>query len=201
MPCSRSKQPSRRLSYIALALFLGQFVAAGFLLPQGRAADAARVSLLLWARASLLRISLRGIARSADSRRKTSARFPFSRILWRYLTMTQSGKIWFAREVYGIALLLGIWLLRQKTQRNLICLVAVLALPLVAAPEPHESRRGSARRHYCRVDRRCDHLIATALWAGGLVALWRIFYLDRQNYLSAELIVKMVQAFFPPRLG
>ena len=39
------------------------------------------------------------------------------------------------------------------------------------------------------------HLIATALWAGGLLALWRIFYLDRQNYLSTELIVKMVNRF------
>ena len=66
------------ISYITLAVFLGQLVAAGFLLPQGQPATL-RTSLLVWARASLLLISLRGMARPVGSRRKTSARLPFSR--------------------------------------------------------------------------------------------------------------------------
>ena len=104
------------MSYIALTLLLGQLVAAGFLLPQGQAA-ALRASLLLWTRASLLLFLCAALLALLIQGAKLQRGFPSTGILWRYLTMTQSGKIWFAREVYGVALLLGIWLLTKNVQR------------------------------------------------------------------------------------
>ena len=83
----------------------------------------------------------------------------------------------------------------------MIRFVAVLALPLVAARSLTSHAVAVRDDTTVAVIADAIHLIATALWAGGLLALWRIFYLDRQNYLSTELIVKMVQPFFPPRPG
>jgi copper resistance protein D len=182
------------MSYIALTLLIGQLVAAGFLLPQGQAA-ALRASLLLWTRASLLVFLCAALLALLIQGAKLQRGFPSTGILWRYLTMTQSGKIWFAREVYGVALLLGIWLLTKNCSVNLIRLVAVLALPLVAARSLTSHAVAVRDDTTVAVIADATHLIATALWAGGLLALWRIFYLDRQNCLSTELIVKMVNRF------
>ena len=66
------------ISYITIAVFLGQLVAAGFLLPQGQAGDTAHGAIGL-GESLVAALSLRGMARSVGSRRETSARLPFSR--------------------------------------------------------------------------------------------------------------------------
>src|SRR5439155_2146532 len=117
----------------ALALLVGQLLAAGFLLPQGQAATL-RTALLIWARASLLLFLCAALLALLVQGGKLQRALPSTELLWRYLTMTQSGKIWLARQLYGIAMLLGIWLLpRKNPSGNLIRLAAVLALSLVAA--------------------------------------------------------------------
>ena len=183
------------ISYITIAVFLGQLVAAGFLLPQGQAATL-RTALLVWARASLLLFLCAAWLALLVQGAKLQHAFPSAELLWRYLTMTQSGKTWFAREVYGIAMLLGIWLLPTKNvSRKVVCLLVVLALPLVAARSL--TSHAAAVRDDAVIALIVDaiHLIATALWAGGLVALWRIFYFDRENHLSAALTAQVVQRF------
>ena len=155
-----------------------------------------RTALLVWARASLLLFLCAAWLALLVQGAKLQHAFPSAELLWRYLTMTQSGKTWFAREVYGIAMLLGIWLLPTKNvSRKVICLLVVLALPLVAARSL--TSHAAAVRDDAVIALIADaiHLIATALWAGGLVALWRIFYFDRQNHLSAALTAQVVQRF------
>src|SRR5439155_1763408 len=179
----------------ALALLVGQLLAAGFLLPQGQAATL-RTALLIWARASLLLFLCAALLALLVQGGKLQRALPSTELLWRYLTMTQSGKIWLARQLYGIALLFVMWPLPKKNAGGkVIGLVAVLALPLVAARSL--TSHAAAVRDDTAVAVIADvvHLIATALWAGGLVALWRIFYFDRQNHLSASLMAQVVQRF------
>ena len=183
------------IGYIALALLLGQLVVAGFLLPQGQA-PALRVSLLVWARASLLVFLCAALLSLLVQGGKLQHAFPSTELLWRYLTMTQSGKIWLMRQLFGVVLLFVMWSLPKKNATGkVIRLVAVLTLPLVAARSL--TSHAAAVRDDTAVAVIADaiHLIATALWAGGLVALWRIFYFDRQNHLSASLTAQAVQRF------
>jgi len=183
------------ISYITIAVFLGQLVAAGFLLPQGQPATL-RTALLVWARASLLLFLCAAWLALLVQGAKLQHAFPSAELLWRYLTMTQSGKTWFAREAYGVILLFIMWPLPKKNATGkVIRLVAVLTLPLVAARSL--TSHAAAVRDDTAVAVIADaiHLIATALWAGGLVALWSIFYFDRQNHLSASLTAQVVQRF------
>jgi hypothetical protein len=109
------------ISYITIAVFLGQLVAAGFLLPQGQAATL-RTALLVWARASLLLFLCAAWLALLVQGAKLQRGFR-NRNLWRYLTMAWSGKIWFAREVWRRVV--GVWLLTKNCSVNLIRLVAV----------------------------------------------------------------------------
>ena len=111
------------MSYIALALFIGQLVAAGFLLPQGQPATL-RTALLVSARASLLLFLSAAWFALLVQGAKLQRGFPSTELLWRYLTMTQSGKIRLARELYGAALLLAMWPLPKKNvSRKVVCLL------------------------------------------------------------------------------
>ena len=91
------------ISYIAVAVLLGQVVVAGFLLPRGQAVML-RASLLAWARASLLLFLCAAFFALLVQGAKLQDGFPSVEVLWRYLTMTQSGKVWLVRELYGIVL-------------------------------------------------------------------------------------------------
>ena len=124
--------------------------------------------------------------------------FPTTELLWRYLTLALSGKVWIARETYGVAMLIGIiWTLgRTEGSANLARWVAVLALPLVASRSLASHAVAVRDDTTIAVVADVIHLLATALWAGGLVALWQIFYLNnRQNQLSPALIAETVNRF------
>src|SRR6185503_20262792 len=121
------------LSYIALALFLGQLVAASFLLPQGQPATLRR-SLLKWATASLTLFLLVSVASLILQGSKLQRGFPSSDLLWRYLTLTQSGQVWIAREIYGALLLLLMALVtRQNARGNVLRAAVLFALPLIVS--------------------------------------------------------------------
>jgi putative copper export protein len=182
-------------NYIAVALFIGQLVTAGFLLPEGHTATL-RCALLLWARAFLLLFLTAACLALLVQGAKLQRGFPSTELLWRYLTATQSGKIWLVREFYGVVLLSAIWpLARKNISRKVICLVAVLALPLGAARSLTSHAAAVRDGTVLALSADAFHLIATALWAGGLVAVWRIFYLDRRNVLPAALKAQLVQRF------
>jgi copper resistance protein D len=190
------------ISYIALALLVGQLVAAGFLLPQGQAATL-RMSLFDWARASLVLFLFAAFLALLVQGGKLQRGLPSAEILWRYLTMTQSGKIWLVRELYGFALFLGMWTLRKKhVSRKIFWLMIILTLPLVSARSLTSHAAAVRDDTAIAVIADATHLIATALWAGGLVALWRIFYLYYRNSdLSPALMAHIVNRFSNLALG
>ncbi|HEX9146584.1 MAG TPA: CopD family protein [Candidatus Binatia bacterium] len=184
-------------SYMALALLVGQLAVAGFLLPRNELSvlrrsllTAAKVSLLVFLCVALLALVVQGA--------KLQHGFPTTELLWRYLTLALSGKVWIAREAYGMAMLIGIiWALgKNEVSTNLARWFALLALPLVASSSLTSHAVAVRDDTTIAVIADVIHLLATALWAGGLVALSQIFYLNnRQNQLSPALIAETVNRF------
>ena len=165
------------IGYIALALLVGPIVAAGFLMPNGEPKelghsliDWALVSLLMFLGVSVLMLFVQGA--------KIQRGMPSLELLWRYLTVTQSGNVWIARETYGAALALFIWrFAKTETNSNAIRVLAVLALPLVASRSLTSHAIAVREDTAVIVTADAIHLIGTTVWGGGLIALWRTLYL------------------------
>ena len=160
------------LSYIALAAFFGQLVAAGSLLPQGQPPTLRR-SLLMWATGSLILFLLVSVGALILQGSKLQRGFPSSDLLWRYLTLTQSGQVWLGREIYGALLALLMALLASKVANsNLLRVAALFALPLVASRSLTSHAVAVREDTALAVSSDAIHLLATALWGGGLFGLW-----------------------------
>lgn len=185
------------ISYIALAAFFGQLVVAGFLLPQGQP-TALRRSLLVWATASLilfLLISMASLILQGSKLQRGG--FPSGHLLWHYLTLTQSGQVWLGREIYGalMALLMAL-LLRNVAGSNLLRAAALFALPLVASRSLASHAVAVRKDTALAVSSDALHLIATALWAGGLLALWHgLRFVKLQGGKTTPLASAIVRRF------
>ena len=191
------------MSYAVLAMLLGTLVSAGFLLPAGepkelrqkllRAATYLVVFFLLIAFVSLL-------VQGAKLRQGT---LPSWDVLFRYLTMTQSGKVWLLREVYGAALAIVIfWLARNTTSMKSIRLVFFLALPLVASRSFTSHAVAVKADTMVVVAADAVHLIATGLWGGGLLALFWILYRGvKKSTLPLSWAAETVRRFSRLALG
>ena len=144
------------LSFIALTLFIGQIVAAGFLLPGGDPRTF-RASLL---HGSLISLSaFLGIALIAlfYQGAKIQRAIPSTELLWRYLTMTQSGHVWLGREAYGAALVLIVWAFVKKASGvKAVRTARASGASTGGKPQFDESCRGAARRRRRRDRRRRD---------------------------------------------
>ena len=184
------------ISYLALALVLGQLVAAGFLLPNGAPEDLRR-SLLAWATASLIVFLCAALFGLFIQGVKIQRGMPSWELMVRYLTMTQSGQVWLARSGYGAALALSLWAIgRRKANSNAARLLALLALPLVASRSLTSHAVAVRENAALAVAVDATHLIFTALWAGGLSALWRVFYLGNHYMnLTHDLMARLVNRF------
>jgi putative copper resistance protein D len=181
--------------YIVPALLLGLLVTAGYLLPGGEPVTLRRALIANALAAALAFFGISVIALIIQGAKIQHA-LPSPELLARYLTMTQSGTVWLARTGYGIALALILWTLRRKAGLNLIRLLALLALPLVASRSlaSHAVAVGENAKLVVAAD--SLHLIATALWAGGLLALWRIFYLgNHHTNLPHDWMARLVNRF------
>ena len=160
------------IGYIAQALFLGFLAAASFLLPEG-GPTAVRRKLLSMALVCLLFFIVTAVGTLLIQGAKLQrGEFPGWEILSRYLSATQSGNVWLFRESYGVVLtLILVWLIRQKEALTGLRLLTILAVPLIA------SRSFTSHAIAVRSDTALAvtadgvHLIATALWAGGLLAV------------------------------
>jgi copper transport protein len=184
------------LSYLVLALLLGQLVAAGYFLPNGEPKELLR-SLLAGATAALLIFLTIAFAALVIQGAKLQRGFPSMELLWRYLTMTQSGKIWLARELYGALLLIFIWIVVNKgASRNLIRAAAVLSVPLVASRSLTSHAVAVREDTLLIVTADAIHLVATALWAGGLIVLWRVLRLaSKRLHQPLSWITAIVNRF------
>ncbi len=162
------------IGYIALACLLGQLVAAGFLLSNGEPKELRR-SLIAWALISLLVFLGAYVLVLFVQGAKIQRGMPSSELLSRYLTMTQSGQVWIARETYGAVLALLTWMLAgRESSPNAIRFLAVLALPLVASRSLTSHAVAVREDRILTVSSDALHLLATALWAGGLMGLWHL---------------------------
>jgi len=184
------------LGYIALALLLGQLVAAGFLLPDGEPKKL-RYSLLTGARTALLIFLAVAACALILQGAKLQHGFPSAELLWRYLTVAQSGKIWLVRELYGVALAIFVWsLARKNTNCKLIRCAAMLAIPLVVGRSLTSHAVAVREDTLLIVLADAIHLIATALWGGGLIALWCVLRLGAKEWQQPlTWTAAMVQRF------
>ena len=168
--------------FIALALFFGQIVCAGFVLPGGKPAvlrlafvKSGLSSLLAFLFVSLLALLVQGA--------KIQHAMPSADLLWRYLILTQSGRVWLARLVYAVALAWIIWFRsRSKVSVETARWLVLLALPLVASRSLMSHAVTVREGGVATVAADAVHLIATAVWAGGLIAVWRALSLGWKRW-------------------
>ena len=182
--------------YLALALTMGVLLAAGFLLPDRddamRRKLAAAVPFFLGAflLIAILAVTVQGAKLSAGA-------FPSLDIVIRYLTRTQSGKIWLMREIYVLFLLvMGRVLLRKDARAEKLRLLFFLVLPLVATRglTGHAVAAGENRLLMIAAD--TIHMIGVALWAGGLpVLFWMLWKGAGQPRASTSSAAEVVRRF------
>jgi len=185
------------ISYLALALFLGHLVAAGFLLPRGEVAPLRR-SLIVWATGSLVIFLLVSVAALIVLGSKLQREFPSLELLWRYLTLTQSGKVWLAREIYGalLAIFMALLLTRKNAGTTLLRTATLLALPLVASRSLASHAVAVREDTALAVSSDALHLLATALWGGGLIALWHSLRFAKSQDSNAPFVARVIVGRF-----
>ena len=129
---------------------------------------------------------------------------PSFEVLWRYLTMTQSGKVWLLREAYGAALaLILFWFARNTASIESMRVRFFSCSPAGGQPQFYQSC-GRRKREYD--DRRgwpmLAHLIATGLWGGGLLALFWVLYSGvKKSTLPLSWAAETVRRFSRLALG
>src|SRR4029453_6171527 len=98
-------------------------------------------------------------------------------VLVRYLTMTQSGKIWLLREAYAAGRAVVIFCFAKNSASvKAARWVFLLALPLVASRSFTSHAVAVKENTMVVVAADAAHLIATGLWGRGLLTLFWILY-------------------------
>jgi len=163
--------------YAVLALFVGVFVTAGFLLPAGEP-KRLRQTLISSALALLLVfLVISALSLLTQGAKLQGGAMPSLEILSRYLSMTQSGKVWLLREGYGVVLaLITFWMIRSKASLKGIRLLMLAALPLLASRSLTSHAVAVSEDKMLAVAADAIHLIATGLWGGGLLSLSWVLY-------------------------
>ncbi len=166
------------IGYATSALLLGILVTAGFLVPAGEPKKlrqtlfgSAGSVLLLCLAAAVLSLLIQGA-------KLRQGAMPSLDILVRYVTMTQSGKVWLLRELYGVGLaLILFWLMRNRAGLTAVRVLFFLTLPLIVSRSLTSHAITVKDDTFLAVAIDATHLMATALWGGGLVALlWALHY-------------------------
>jgi putative copper export protein len=169
--------------YAVLALLLGVLVAAGFLLPGGEPKELRRTLVLAAAYLIVAFLMIAVVSLFIQGAKLQQGAMPSLDVLLRYLTMTQSGKVWLLREAYGAALAVVIfWLARNAASLKAIRLVFFLTLPLVASRSFTSHAVAVKEDTMVAVAADVTHLIATGLWGGGLLTLFWVLYRGTKKY-------------------
>jgi copper resistance protein D len=183
--------------YAILALLIGLLVTAGFLLPAGEPKKLRRT--LIASALTLLRIFLviACLSLLIQGAKLQGGAMPSPEILFRYLTMTQSGKVWLLRESYGIALaLIMVWLLRSEARLIRVRFLLFLAIPLVASRSLTSHAIAAREDTMLAVAADATHLVATGFWGGGLLALsWVLYRGTRRLMLPLSWAAETVRRF------
>lgn len=185
------------IAYCTAALLLGSLTAAGFLLPRGDPIDlrhqllSVTVKLLpVFVIASIVSLVVQGTHLNGGA-------FPNLKILSRYLLDTQVGKIWAVRQIYAIFLLGGlVWFTRRRGHVTGVRIFFFLSLPLVASRSFTSHAIAARENTVLAVSADALHLMATAIWAGGLpVLFWVLFRGIRRLNLSPSWAAEAVSRF------
>ncbi len=185
------------LTYSTLALLVGALLMASFLLPQGEPGYFLR-QLLSFA-VKLLPLFIVGsiVSLIIQGTKLNGGAFPTWDLLNRYLRYTQSGKVWSVRQVYAFFLLAGMfWYGRRRNDRTGLRVWLVLSLPLVAGRSL--TSHAVAVRESTRLAVSADalHLLATAVWAGGLpILFWVLHRGTRRFHLAPSWTAETVRRF------
>jgi putative copper export protein len=183
--------------YCALALLLGCLATASLLLPDGEPAELrgqlfwfAMKLLPLFAVAAIVSLVIQGSKLNGGA-------FPSFDLLSRYVFQTQIGKIWAAREIYALLLLSGMfWFRRKQNDPAEIRAFLLLSLPLVASRSLTSHAVAVPTRTTLAVAADALHLLATAVWAGGLPVLFWVLYRGlRTMHLATSWTAETVSRF------
>jgi putative copper export protein len=157
------------IQFTLLAIAIGTTVVVGFVLPAGEPErlrrslfSAVPFLIVIFLLAALGAVLVQGSKLSGGT-------FPSADILSRYVTRTQSGKIWLVREIYAaILFLVSFWLTKNGGAGRMLC---ILLVPLVASRSL--TSHAAAVRDQATVMIAIDsiHLIVTVFWAGALPVL------------------------------
>jgi putative copper export protein len=185
------------ITYGIPALLVGSLMTAGFLLPEGEPSYFRKqllsfaVKLLpLFVVASIISLVIQGT-------KLNSGKFPTFELLNRYLLYTQSGKIWVTRQVYTLLLLAGmLWFGRKPADLTGLRVLFVLSLPLIATRSLTSHAVAVRESTKLAVSADALHLLATAVWAGGLpVLFWVLYRGTRRLHLTPAWTAEIVRRF------
>ena len=185
------------VAYCSLALLFGCLTVGGFLLPQGRPDEFPRrllsfaLKLLpLFIVASVAWLLFQGI-------KLNGGQFPNFDILDRYVRLTQSGKIWAIRQVYALLLWGGMHCYhRTGKDRAALRIGLLLSLPLVASRSLTSHAVAVPTWTKLAVTADALHLLATAVWAGGLpVLFWVLYRGSRKLHMETSWTAETVRRF------
>ena len=155
--------------YAVLALLIGVLVTAGFLLPAGEPKKLRKTLIVSALALLLLFLVIACLSLLIQGAKLRDGAMPSLEILSRYLSMTQSGKVWLLREGYGVVLaLITLWMIRSKASLKGIRLLMLAALPLLASRSLTSHAVAVSEDKMLAVAADAIHLIATGLWGGGL---------------------------------
>jgi putative copper export protein len=163
--------------YVVSALLLGVLVTAGFILKGGESEELRRGLTAAALKLIVIFLVIAVIWLLVQGAKFRQGELPSGDILIRYVTMTQSGKVWLLSEVYAVSLVVIIlWLLRSEARTNYVKLVFFLALPLVVGRSFTSHAMAVRDNTSIAVASDAAHIIATGLWGGGLLALFWVLY-------------------------
>jgi putative copper export protein len=159
-------------AYAAVALLLGTLAIASFVLPAGEIPlRRALLSAAFFLLSAFLLIAFFSLA--VQGAKLSDGNPPTLEILGRYLSRTQSGKIWLSREIYGGLLLILLFRLQEIAKLERACGWAFfLSLPLAVGRSLMSHAAAVKQDTLLAVSADAIHIVATALWAGGLPVLF-----------------------------
>ena len=185
------------VGYCALALLLGCLTTGGFLLPQGESNELLRQLLSFAAKLLPLFIAASVVSLLFEGTKLNGGQFPSLAILDRYVRMTQSGKIWAIRQLYALFLWGAIYCyLRTGKDLAGLRVALLLSLPLIAGRSLTSHAVAVPTWTKLAVTADALHLLATAVWAGGLpVLFWVLHRGTRRLHMQIAWTAETVRRF------
>jgi putative copper export protein len=185
------------VTYGTLALVLGCLATASLLLPHGEPSEL-RVELSSLALKLLpLFIAASVVSLLFQGTKLNGGQFPSLEILDRYIRYTQSGKIWALRQVYALFLVGGL-LGYRRSSKSLAALRPLLlfSLPLIASRSLTSHAVAVRESTQLAVTADALHLLATAVWAGGLpILFWVLYRGTRKLHMAPSWTAETVRRF------